>query len=65
MHQGGEGSGFEIENMASRGGASVYKGGDYRVGRLDSVTIKFTNPHRGAGPFSLYFVLPYRPSIDW
>ena len=34
-------------------------------GRLDSVTIKFTNPHRGAGPFSLYFVLPYRPSIDW
>ena len=31
MHQGGEGSGFEIENMASRGGASVYKGGDYRV----------------------------------
>ena len=35
------------------------------VGRLDSVTIKFTNPHRGASPFSLYFVLPYRPSIDW
>ena len=30
LHQGGEGGGFEIENMASRG-ASVYKGGDYRV----------------------------------
>ena len=43
---------------------NIYHGGG-GVGRLDSVTIKFTNPHRGAGPFSLYFVLPYRPSIDW
>ena len=28
MHQGGEGSGFEIENMASRGGGHQFiKGG--------------------------------------
>ena len=27
MHQGGEGSGFEIENMASRGGHQFIKGG--------------------------------------
>ena len=52
--------GLQLVNIYHEGGGGV--GG---VGRLDSVTIKFTNPHRGAGPFSLYFVLPYRPSIDW
>ena len=52
--------GLQLVNIYHGGG-----GGGGGVGRLDSVTIKFTNPHRGAGPFSLYFVLPYRPSIDW